>query len=486
MMALDQLVAAALLQYRAFGLLANQTHPAFQDDLTQFLGAHGTPLAAAFAALDGAAPREPAAGVPYLLYSSKIVPDAPPAGYYEDQTAIGLGALLSSRHSFWQMQLLPGSAPVVVGCLKRAALYMLHTRGFNASVRYLLDLHKHGYLFSSEPLQHSLAFLFLVRQRVASDEDIVPLCIALSGEPDEWRGAEVLTVALDKLPVLRQGAEGMAYLLQTAGNDVDEVRAARSYDEWVLGQHYLADLMLTTHFLLHYLEMHDEPAFIAFAVRYEEISADCFAYYHVLRGQPERYPFEMTFTYSSAIIKAVQMGGGDWQDRLCDERVIVPDQLADLLLPSDGTTNLQPAPDSIPVTWRLLSAAVAPMYAQLVARNPGYRALARPDGQAEPAHTDVQSFIRAIRQEPENQQLRAQLLDRYPYCDQCLILEALYLDRYGDPAAAMARLQQAICIDANDHQRWQSAAAVLHKLGQVEAARRLAAFARTLGDDPPA
>lgn len=480
-MPIDQFVTAALLQYRAFGLLANQTHPSFQDDLTQFIYTHGQPLAAAFAALDGVVSRQTVEGLPYLLCSSETAPDAPPAGYFDAETAIGLRTLLSARYTFWQMQQLPDAAATILRCLVRAALYILHTRNFEASVRYLLDLHKHGYLLSSESLQHSLAFLFVVRQRVATDEDIVPLCIGQLDGPASWRSAELLPVDLQALPMLREAAEGMAYLLQTADSDIDEVRAAPSYDKWVLGQHYLADLMMTAHFLLGYLDMQDEPAFIAFDVRYEEIAADCFAYYHMLRGQPERYPFEMKLTYSYAIIKAAQMGGGDWQDRLCNERVVVPDQLADLLLPNDGTINLQPTPESISVAWRLLSAAVAPIYAQLVVRDPGYRALARTDGQ-----TDLQSLIRTIRQDPENQQLRTQFLDRYPYCDQCLFMEALYLDRYGEQVAAMARLQQAILIDPSDHHRWHSAGVLLHKLGYVEAAARLRDFALTLRDNPPA
>jgi tetratricopeptide (TPR) repeat protein len=424
--------------------------------------------------------------MPYLLCSSETAPDAPPAGYCDEETTIGLRTLLSTRYIFWQMQHLPDAAPTILCCLVRAALYILHTRNFNASVRYLLDLHKHGYLLSSALLQHCLVFLFEVRQRVARDEDIVPLCIGLRDGAAGWRSAELLPVDLQALPMLREAAEGLAYLLQTADNDIDEVRAARSYDEWVLGQHYLTGLMMTAHFLLGYLDMQDEPAFIAFDVRYEEIVADGFAYYHMLRGAPERYPFEMKLTYSYAIIKAAQMGGGDWQDRLCDERVVVPDQLADLLLPNDGTINLQPAPDSIPVAWRLLSAAVAPVYALLVVREPGYRALARTDGQTGSGPTDLQSLIRAIRQDPENQQLRAQLLDRHPYCDQCLFIEALYLDRCGEQEAAMARLQQAILIDPSDHHRWHSAGVLLHKLGHVSAAVRLKGFALTLRDNPPA
>jgi len=484
-MPLEQFVTASLLQYRAFGLLANQTHPAFQDDLNQFIHAHGRPLAAALAALDGVVSRQAVEGLPYLFCSSQTEPDAPPAGYCDEETTIGLRTLLSTRYRFWQMQQLPGASPTIRSCLVRAALYILHTRNFNASVRYLLDLHKHGYLLSSESLQYSLAFLFVVRQRVARDEDMVPLCIGQRDGPAGWRGAELLPVDLQTLPMLREAEEGMAYLLQTADNDIDEVRAARSYDEWVLGQHYLADLTMTAHFLLGYLNMQNERAFIAFNVRYEEITADGFAYYHTLRGEPERYPFEMNLTYSYAIFQAAQMGGGDWQDRLCDERVLVPDQLADLLLPNDGTINLQPTPDNIPVAWRMLSAAVAPIYAQLVVRDPGYRALARTDDQIGSGHTDLPSLIRAIRQNPENQQLRAQLLDRYPYCDQCLFMEALYLDRCGEQKRAMALLQQAILIDPSDHHRWHSAGVLLHKLGHVEAASRLKGFAVTLRDDPP-
>jgi hypothetical protein len=153
-MPLDQFVTAALLQHRAFGLLANQTHPSFQNDLAQFIHAHGQPLAAAFAALDGVVSRQPVKGMPYLLCSSETAPDAPPAGYCDEETTIGLRTLLSTRYIFWQMQHLPDAAPTILCCLVRAALYILHTRNFNASVRYLLDLHKHGYLLSSALLQH--------------------------------------------------------------------------------------------------------------------------------------------------------------------------------------------------------------------------------------------------------------------------------------------------------------------------------------------
>jgi len=483
-MALDQLVAAALLQYRAFGLLADEAHPAFKDDLTHFISAHGDPLVRAFSALSRSVPRQALAGLPFLLHSNNTAPHAPPGGYFDDQTPIELGKLLTSRYIFWAMQHNPDAALAVVFYLLRATLYVLHTRGFDTSVRYLLDLRKHGYLLNSSSLNHCLAFLFLVRQRVSSDDEIVPLCIA--GQPHsaaDWYNAELLPVDLQALPVLREAAEGMAYLVQTAGTDIDEVRASQSYDDWILGQHYLGSLMLTVHFILRYLNMDEEPAFRAFDVRYEEICADCFAFYHILRGEPERYPFEARFTASYGVIKAVEMGGGDWQNRLCDERVLVPDQLADLLLPSDGTINLQLEEASIPPAWRLLSSAVAPVYANLVVRNPDYRSLARVvkmNTNAASAPPDIRYFLRSMRQEPENEHLRGQLLDFYPYCDRWLFVEARYLDRRGDPSAAMARLQQAISIDPTDHSRWKSMSVILRKFGDERAADRLAGFARTL------
>ena len=485
-MALNELVAAALLQYRAFGLLADRAHPAFNDDLAHFISAHGHPLATAFCALSTSVPQRALAGLPFVLHSYKTAPHAPPGGYFDDQTAIELGTLLSSRYTFWTMQNNPDAAATIVFCLLRAALYVLHTRSFNASVRYLLDLHKHGYLLNAHSLDHCLAFLFLVRQRVNSDDEIVPLCLeSLPHSPSDWYNAKLLPVNLQALPVLREAAEGMAYLLQTTGTDIDEVRASQSYDEWILGQHYLGRLTLTVHFILGYLNLDQEPAFRAFDVRYEEICADCFAFYHILRGGPEGYPFEPEFNAYYGVMKAIQMLGGDWQDRLCDERVLVPDQLADLMLPSDGTINLQLKQSGIPPDWCLLSSALAPVYANVVARNPDYRFLARLvqiEGNATSAPPDIQSLLRSIRQESGNEQLREQLLDFYPYCDRCLFVEAGYLDRRGDPTAAMVRLQQAISIDPTNHLRWKRMSVILRKLGNGHAADRLAGFARTLSN----
>lgn len=485
-MALDQLFTGALLQYKAFGLLANLDHPAFKDDLMHFISDHGLPLATAFAALPDNISRQACIGLPYLQCSSITSPDAPPGGYFEDQTNIDPGTLLSSRYTFWTMQHLEGSANSIYYCLVRAALYVLHTRDFNASVRYLLDLQKHGYLLNSHSLQHCLTFLLMIRQRVNTDDDIVPLCIA--GQPQEnadWHNAKLLPLDIAVLPVVRPAQEGLAYILLTAENDIEEVRAAKSYDEWVLGQHYLGNLMLTVLFILRYLNMEQELAFRSFDVRYEEICADCFAFYHMIRGEPERYPFEVSFTFSYAPLRASQMVGGDWQDRLCDERVLIPDQLAALLLPSDGTINSHLPLASVPPAWRLLSPAVAPVYANVVVRNPEYRSLARrtkSDSNTSAAPPDIPSLARSIRQEPENELVREQLLDLYPYCDICLFMEALYRDSCSDLTTAMTRLQQAILIDPIDHQRWHSVSVILRKLENQDMANQVAAFARTLLD----
>ncbi|MYM32100.1 hypothetical protein GTP58_27585 [Duganella sp. CY15W] len=489
-MALNQLITAAVSQYRAFGLLADRTHPAFPDDLTHFIRAHGHPFSRALATVDNGAPYQAVMGLPFLLCSSETAPEAPPGGYYGRGTILGLGSLLASRYEFWQKQKMPEEAGNILIYLQRAALYVLHMTNFNTSVRYLLDLQKHGFLLEPDPiaLKNCLIFLFQVRQRVASDDDIVSFCLGNQPHNDfDWYTAELLPVNLAALRVLRDGADGIAYLLQTAEKDIDEVRAAQSYDEWVLGQHYLFKLMQATIFTLRTLDMDQETAFKAFDIKYEEIAADCGAYTYIIKGAPSRYPFEFSFNGAHAAILAAQMGGGNWQDRICEERVLVPDQLADLLLPNDDTINLRPPRTSVPAPWHLLSSTVAPVYAAVVMRNSRYRSLIRPDaaqaGQAPAAPVDMQLLVRTIRENPENRELLDRILATTPYSDQHLLVDAISFDLQGEPEVAMARTQQAILIDPSNFLYWSAAAGFLDKLGDLEASAGLASFARTLRNE---
>jgi hypothetical protein len=496
-MTLASLVASALTQHRAFGLFMSSPEEELVD---WFIERHGRPLAQALSALDSPALRRMAAGTPYVLTGQEEGAGDELAGYFREDSTLGLGELLESRHVFWTLQCRPGAEPAVRLLLIRAALWMLAHHDFETALRYLLDLHKHGYLLDFQMLDQCLSILCAARLKVHTDAEIVALLVELGGTPgSEWRSARWSGADVLSMPALREPGVDAEYLTHAAQAEIDEVRAASSHDAWLLGQYYLPQLMWAVLFTLRYIGVADQLAYFALCARFEEISCDGFPFRAMQAGMPQHFPFAPQFGVARTVALVLQQTCDDWQDRLLVERVVVPDELSDLLMPDADTVLADVPHERLPAPWHLLSAALAPIYGRVVLREPEYALRRRipmnaeelasysnapeaPEPGSDESRRICRAEIGALARTLKNAKPGADssLLDLYPYCDLALFAEALALDRAGDRQAAARRIEQAILIDPSDYKRWHSFGLIVQGLGEPDYARRLKKLARQL------
>lgn len=506
----SHLASACLAQHRAFGLFAD-TEPDSElaalfrssglgadteRELARFLDRHGRPAALALA---GACPAEPPAGVPFLMTARTGAEDAVVAGYVAQAPAIPVGRLLEERHRLWALQ-VPAPDPGLYPVVMRGALFMLSGHGFDAALRYLLDLVKHGCLAGRSTVLQCMLDLCRGRQRVAADARLPALWLGeRTLDAGDWSEAALRTVDPAALPVLRTAGATAEFLAGAIEHDIAEVRAAGSFDDWMLGTFWLARATEIVRRVLDGLDLLSDPGLVAVGLRIEEISADSSASIVAWRIDARAFPFAPDFAYARGIAAAVRHAVDDWAHRILDERVLVPDQLIDLLLPEGCDAVADVPDDALPPAWRLLSGAVAAVHAEKLSRAPEYRQLRRtsmPDDvrkrlrrAGEGGMTPMQAEAGAIAAQvsradpagPAALAILARITGLYPYADDWRHVEAQALFQAGQPDAAWHALVDAILIDPSRARSWALAAKILAGAGDEEGAARLTGFAASLG-----
>lgn len=300
-------------------------------------------------------------GEPIIYNTTKYWPaNTPPAGYFRADCEVTVLQHMTSRFLMWELQMNDDPCERAVIKLTRAALWMIRKEGLLPSIKYLLDLQRYGYVIRPSATAHAIIWILQTRRRVQSDEQISGFLLdfgALSSS--DWTRLQFREFDVTDMPVMREPIDDMTYLIARAESDIQEVIDCRNLDEWVLGQAYLEESLTIIRQVLERFGYWDALAFASSTTRIEEIRADAGSH-SLMRNLSKDFPHCASFDSALTVKEIFRAKFADWQERLIEERVLVPAALQEWFFRAHTS---EPSADSFSPQWRLVSQALTPVHA---------------------------------------------------------------------------------------------------------------------------
>lgn len=232
----------------------------------------------------------------------------------------------------------------------RVALWITHQTNLSNAIQFIFRLEKSGFMLGLG-LDEALLVLLAGRSQVESEEELVRRCLrgSIPTSPEAWMPIE-LDIDWVDVQIAPKPAEQrlLAELLNIALDEVESLRNAASWDEWIVGQIHLSVILPIISNA--YIRRVPEPSLAANAIlsQLEEIVADAFALTHARGSSISSRPFAQNFSSLRGLMMIFEHNAGEnWEDRLFEERLMVPKALRHILLPQKN--------GSLPVEWDLLS-----------------------------------------------------------------------------------------------------------------------------------
>lgn len=312
--------------------------------------------------------------VPLLYNTQNWPPNIPPAGYSSIRTSLKPSLLLDSYLGSWYFHWTAKEEDFwSAQRFLKSALWMLQHGGVDASIRYLFDLQRHGFVLDHQDIYDALSLLIKAQRIVDRDEDLLTYFF---GEvvPDTYHKliqAEFIHFDLDR-PVKRPISSDVVQALINAGLDqVERVRKSTNYDAWLSGQWILASMLSQIQSILNHHLGHTNMAIQAILDQFEEMRADAGGIKRVFHAQMfdsgyiNRNPLSSNFGFKPAIkavCRGIQLASKKtWKARLFQDRCLVPFSLQPLFLDENFPT--------LPFEWRLISPNLATTFCHVVIRS---------------------------------------------------------------------------------------------------------------------
>ncbi|MFD7835313.1 hypothetical protein [Streptomyces sp. NPDC059761] len=376
--------------------------------------------------------------------------------------------------------------------LLTCALWRLADKGLGDAVTYLFDLHQAGFAGSDDV--GVVTFLLLrAHSHAGSCDALLERSIGrpatggtdwLAVDPDfEWVGPA---------PLDGESKKVLTALFLRAGRKVEETRAADNFDDWILGQIHLAGLLTTVLSLVNDLVENVPLPWRVRLSQWEEIIADAKSLLLTSRAGFDMLSQKSRIGYVAVVGSEIRRNVGEnWQQRLYEERLLVPTRMRGFFFPDDADAaadDTSSSAASFPPEWASLSWRV--IHPWLITINGDVPTLVPPEGEDGADGEALVAEVAAIHRLGEERryaeaELRVRsLVARHPYMEFLYVERAIALDLQNQPAAALEDLLTAVFLDPRNPLTWESLSIVLARLGSHEEAvfaRAFAEFMESLG-----
>lgn len=285
---------------------------------------------------------------PFVYNTVRWDKQAPLAGWTTDSAVPRPSQLPWSLLGSWMMALQEPERSTR-NRLLRAVLWQTSRADLRSGLQLAADLSGAGYLLNRDDLKKVVALVLLARDQVGSDSDMVAGLLGgrTPDSPEGFLGAALSPSWVTRTEVTSAAASALIqYLLQIIAPVIATARSSPSLGEWVLNQQRLYNLIGPALNAIRAVLPKPPLALRAVMAQLREINADAGNSTEMLKIKlGHRIPsYEMLA--NQALVVALQYRarvGDDWADRLCNERVVVPDQLRTLLLDITGDWPSTPA-----------------------------------------------------------------------------------------------------------------------------------------------
>jgi hypothetical protein len=277
---------------------------------------------------------------PFVYNTARWDDGVPLAGWTTDNAVPRPSHLPVSMIGTWMMA-LEEPARSARDRLLRAALWQTKQAGLRSALQLAADLSSGGFLLNRDDLQDVFELLLLARDQVNSDDEMVA---GLLGGAAPTSPRDFLDATLSPGWVTQTSATSptvlalVQQLMQITTPRMVAARHSSSLGEWVLNQQRLYNLIgpmikaVRTVLPKLPLEMR------AVMTQLGEINADAGNSARLLKIKVFRIP-SYSLVADQALDVAMQYHarlGSGWEDRLCQERVVVPDELRSVVLDITG------------------------------------------------------------------------------------------------------------------------------------------------------
>lgn len=365
-------VAAHLFgELRSFGLLIGLRPGRIEDVVKSYVAGRGGFVATLLSALENAGlALAPGHRMPFCYNGGSWPDDTPIGGYTGAGPAPSLAQMAQSYVANWRL----AASGALAHRLLRAALCVCREHGLRGAVEYLLDLQAHGCAPDGRNASEVLALLLAGRAAAESEEEMLSRFL---GNPPpastrEWMKLEPRTEWVSRplppnAPLPDDVRQILSDLVSRGLRQVQAVRAAGGWDEWVVGQAGLYELLGTVIWV--YQDLVPEPPLGLRAVlsQFEEICADASP---AVSSHYDVYPYRSAFVMTETIAIMLAHTLPEWEERLYRERLLVPDALREHLLGGDA--------GPFPLPWHALSWRLVGPFRHAFERNDPALERARP------------------------------------------------------------------------------------------------------------
>lgn len=299
-----------------------------------------------------------------IVYNTADWPaDGPPGGYVTPQDGVTPSKVVSTFLAAWSYQWhCKRKLTSSVDRPLKAALWVYDKQGLVPAVEFVLDLQKHGFVLDPDVVFHTLDHLFSAYRTSESEGELAALFFggAKPGGATAWAASELRP--FKSYSIKREIPEAALSALLNAGlEEIEKVRAATSYDEWVLRQCTLQDHLSA---ILHVIQKYvSGPTLSLKSVldHFEEIMADAGAVSGVLKTTANN-PLTLPVSVMRVIREMMKAKlPTDWRDRLMQERAVIPYELEDYFCSGETV--------ALPPRWQLLSPVLTPVFVQVISGN---------------------------------------------------------------------------------------------------------------------
>jgi hypothetical protein len=312
-------------------------------------------------------------GTPIIYNTADWPKGAAPAGRFDIDGPISLKRHLTSWFLCWNFQLgkEKEARAAMASKAARAALWVLRTSGsFDDAVNYIVDLKINGLIIHPATAAEAIQILFETRCRVRDDVDAVEFLLdKASLDTSDWPRVQFKKFDL-AVPLVRPDLyDHFDALLDRAETEIEAVLNADSYDAWVVGQLGLSSLLDMVQAIFKYFELEDSLKFVGRLVQVEEIRADAGGFAKLFRlwaGKFISYTYQGDYTMASVVIPELRGKTPDWEDRVLQDRAVVPSYLQHLMT-ADGITG-----GPLPKGWDRFSPALVPIVGPLLLEDSHY------------------------------------------------------------------------------------------------------------------
>jgi hypothetical protein len=296
-------------------------------------------------------------GVPFVYNLQRWPEGLPPAGYTGGDVVLQPSTLLETYVLAWHAATI--ESPVSGRRFLKAALWVCLQKGLAAALRYTLDLERYGFVRRPVDVHRVLSALISAQRIVAVDKDIVPFFLGRApATPRELMDADFVAFDLETPPTRPIAPAAVEALVSAALQQVERVRNATNYDEWLTGHWVLSS---HAEHVLPIINQHVtklSAGLNAILDQLEEMRADGGGITGIITVQSTTRQLDSALP---ALVNVIRVGiehaaGSDWKRRALEERGI-PRGVADKLF--DRETLDDPA-------WRMVSGHLAPIYLEVV------------------------------------------------------------------------------------------------------------------------